>query len=355
MNPSQVARRIALRRGAPSAGGSNISGDTLTLYGAGFGSKSTVAPTFFAPIASDADGTTAATIGLSLNNTDETTSPASGCVVTSARTLGQSKSLVWRGNGQTAGQNTAVPIFAIHLPANAQSVLISGWFNVARIGSLIAGAAQLKMCRAGVYGAGDVNNANNHYGASPHESVSIFTGSDITWQAGTNYGGFNTYADLEDTIVGSGSYNDPDPDITGVDTWWHFQTYMRFTDIGSSNGEFSLRINNTQVASRTGLANRTVGTHYFQWASIFTGFQMIGRDWDVYFTRPYIDVNTRAHVWLGNASTQSACTGRYLLNPTAWADTQISATGASSRPSGYDWAYVTTESGSTNSSGLTFT
>jgi hypothetical protein len=329
--------------------------NTFAVTGSGFGTKSSLTPALFLPLVSNADGQTAQAAGLSLYNTEETTSPATAALVTSSRTLGQSKSIRWRGNGQTAGQNTAVPIFATHLPANAQSVLISGWFNISRIGATTSGAIQLKMHRTGVYGSGSVDNANNHYGASPHESCSIFTDSDITWLTGTNGNGFNTYADMEDTVAGSAQYNSPDPMIAGVDTWWHYQAFMRYTDIGQANGEFALWINNTLIANRTGLTNRTLVSQYYQWASVFTGFQMFGRDWDVYFTRPYIDVNTRAHAWLGNASTASACTGRWLLEPTSWSDTQVVVTGVDSRPSGYDWAYVTNSSGTTNSAGVAVT
>ena len=135
------------------------------------------------------------------------------------------------------------------------------------------------------------------------------------------------------------------------DVWVSWEAYYRFNDLGQKNGVQEVTLGGRTVAAITDHAVRTQANEYLGFVQFTPGITngSAGADWQVRLSRCYIDT-TRARIWLGNAATADACTGRFLIRPTAWSDGAISAT-VERRPKGYDWVYLCTADGAMSGSG----
>ena len=84
-----------------------------------------------------------------------------------------------------------------------------------------------------------------------------------------------------------------------------------------------------------GLANEMAGNHWQLREARIAGFRGYG------------------FVAFGNASTFAACTDLLVVEPTSWSDTAITFNPRGTRPTGYNWMYVSTTSRNINANGLT--
>jgi hypothetical protein len=99
------------------------------------------------------------------------------------------------------------------------------------------------------------------------------------------------------------------------------------------------------------LSLRSSGCPPFEEQDAAAGQFLRNKNFEIRVSRISIDT-TRARVFLGNAATLSACTGRYIVKPSAWASGSITATHAANAPTGYQWVYVANSAGEINTSGF---
>jgi hypothetical protein len=246
-----------------------------------------------------------------------------------------------------------------HYLSNLDQVLVSYWLRVRRVGSTNSNHldAQFKGIRVA---CGSTSDTTAMYGNTPKYNFSAFW--DNTTLAGGEPAGHYYVTGGSET----GDFtNGPTFNSTNLcnDAWWYIETDYELNSVGSANGvQRILYIDPTkgtvQHYNVTNRQIRTLANEHFTFVMYTPGMandpSATAADiphYEVRLSRIYAD-NSRMRIFLGNASTLSACTGRFMLPPITWGDTVITAT-AHGIPSGYNWAYVSNASNVINSSGLT--
>jgi hypothetical protein len=248
------------------------------------------------------------------------------------------------------------------LPANTQGVFVSFWIRVINTtGGTLSGILQWKGPRAGVYGANPQHPAEN-YAANPKLSSQMYIQTDGLWTDrdapdGTRTGGWTDASAASGQTGGLSDiwFNSTYPSTFNFYTAWiQRDTWLKFNDIGQANGEVNEVINGAQVQNLKNLANRHSASESMQYLQVIPSLQFTRtKAFEIRVSRIYIDT-TPARVYLGNASTLSAVTGRFILPPTAWSNGSINAAKATNIPAGYKWVYAVNSAGEVNANGFAF-
>lgn len=146
----------------------------------------------------------------------------------------------------------------------------------------------------------------------------------ITRQGSWVYAGWATSAGTDQrTLGGSESAN-----LLPFDQWNKIEVYVEYSDAGVANGTVLIWINGTEYYGADGdIATRGTG----QGASVIDNFLIPGMDDDTscdikwYVDQVYVDT-TPKRVEIGNAATYAACTVKTPSPATAWADGSITVT-----------------------------
>ncbi|APR76870.1 Hypothetical protein A7982_02217 [Minicystis rosea] len=139
------------------------------------------------------------------------------------------------------------------------------------------------------------------------------------------------------------------PDTT-YSEWTYIEVYYRLNTIGQADGVQQISMNNRLYTDGHDRQIKTQSFEHLEYLMPFPGVADDTGSWTGEVSRVYAD-NTRARVFLGNASTLAACTGRFMLAPSAWSGSAITASGATNIPSGYRWVYVVNDDGDVNAAG----
>lgn len=327
----------------------------LTINGALFGSKAGPAPYFFRSWASEAAGHTWAQAGYTQYRTDKWEGAAR---TVTGEGLGGA-SAVKITCRQADPDTDADGVFThpqLFLPANCTQFFFSHWLRFNCLQGAPAGQPQIKGPRAGVFSGGGTDEAANYY-ANPKMAASLY--SDMTWPDREHSNLVAEYPGWTDENGDSerSSYSEnrtPVPAGFAHNTAFNWEGKYVFNDVGTANGAEEHRINGTLTNQRSDIQNRTSSGQHFDYFSphpalenLSAGHSAGTRDWDVFFSRPYVDTgpDMLARVFLGNASTVGSCTGRFLCPPTTWGATQIKVTDVDYVPTDYDWVYVVKSDG----------
>jgi len=338
---------------APTISSAALSNDTLTLSGSNFGSKSTAAPFYFQDFSGLADGANSAAAGLQWTS-DTQSNPNTSRVISSDGIGGKALSMT-KTASSTDGQDGFSPYLSVTLPANTQGVMVSFWIKFIKTTSGLPSAMyQWKGPRAGIFGTTPSDPTTN-YQANPKLSSQTYVRPDGLWPAFplTDSGGFATGLWTDAPLVLNDIYSHANPSsFNFYSTWIQRDTWLKFNDVGQANGEVNETINGDVIQNLTNLANRTSSGQWLNHVQVFPGLQFLrNKNFEIRVSRISIDT-TRARVFLGNAATLSACTGRYIVKPSAWASGSITATHAANAPTGYQWVYVANSAGEINTSGF---
>jgi len=330
----------------------NTSTGVMTITGSGFGTKTTPQPTWMKSWRGVANGTTAtnAAVGLSAYYTDN----PEPTISTATAGIGGNPLLLYHPipDGIAEGYSLHPQKFI----SATTEILMSHWMRVSCT-SPWSGFFQIKNHRMG-YGQGDAHS--NYASTNPRVGLIKFhKASDLSiptladdyqpsyWA--TQSGGTST-GDIYNQVA----------NITGVayNTWMFIETYCKWNDVGSVNGVIENSINNALYLSSINegtpfevrlASGDTIRNVQFVPGvqSVDTGSPYTNPDFNIWISRPFVDSGSqcRRQVFLGNSSTLSACTGRFYLPASTWADGSIIANEGLDRPSGYDYLYVTDDSG----------
>lgn len=249
------------------------------------------------------------------------------------------------------------PLLSIDMP-NTQDVCTSFFFKQTPLsGNSIGGLLQTKIVRSG-YAAG-ATHPNDQYGTLANRVwPSLYgdgaTGVGASYNSGLFFNSLAMHWNDSTSVNGTvySTINPPNP----VDGQWHyFRTYYRYNDVGSSNAELVVEIDGIVVSNITGRTIRDNVNILFTYVQLMPGIAnaFVGFEMETKLARVHVD-SGRAGVFLGNASSLSACTKRIYGNPSTWSDSgPIIASGFRNLPSEFQWAYRTTPAGVTNLLGYT--
>lgn len=328
-------------------------GDTITINGSGFGTKSTVAPLFYPDWTGLSQGDDWADAGWDVMGGNRGSDVTYSQIRTDVSVYGMP---TWR-TYVTGGETFT------HFGKN-----FSGSTGVTcmylRRGDYISGTGsgdgQIKSTRIGYSGFTGAGEGGDQYGTRNGQfSSSHFVGDGAS---AVSDGCFIAEHYWDADVAGGGEQTIYTND-EGVSSWpasangsWHaFYDYVQMgTSQVASNAKHYLKVDDAWMIQRDNLpVYNSSGFTYCQptpgYANAFDS-----TNWNWYHSFVYID-NSRAFAVLGNASTWAACTLWLPIYLETWSDTQVTGNlFGLTIPSGFDWAFVMNSSG-TMSSGLSYT
>lgn len=334
----------------------SLSGTELTINGAQFGTKAGPGPYFFRSWAGASAGLTWQQAGYTQYRTDKWEGAAR--TVTGEGIGGASAIKITCR--QADPDTDADGVFThpqLFLPANCTQFFFSQFMRFNCLQGAPAGQPQIKGPRAGVFGSPNTDESANYY-ANPKMAASLY--SDMTWPDREHSNLVAEYPGWNDENGDSerSSYSEnrtPVPPGFAHNTYFNWEGKYVFNDIGVANGAEEHRINGALTNQRSDIQNRTSSGQHFDYFSPHPALENMSaghgagtRDWDVFFSRPYVDTgpDMLARVFLAPAATLATPVPRFLCPPILWGDTQIKVSDVENVPTGYDWAYVVKSDGS---------
>lgn len=240
------------------------------------------------------------------------------------------------------------PHHGIYLPQLDQ-VYFSLWYRIGLLSGGNTGFFQTKAIRAG-WRNGTTDPADM-YSVTPRMATEIIFGT-VGDQGEPNQEWWDSGGGSTENEAGSG------PNPHSSDGNWHqLEIFWRWNDVGSANAIQQVRQDGHFYINKSNEQIRSSSSHTFEYIQPMPGVanDYVGRSWDIRFG-PMICRGTRFGVALGNASTRAACTRRYPLDINLRQDARLECPlDGADIPSGFDWAYVTLDDGTENSSGYTYT
>tara|TARA_R110000868_G_scaffold31345_2_gene115063 strand:+ start:570 stop:1625 length:1056 start_codon:yes stop_codon:yes gene_type:complete len=338
----------------------SASAGTVTIDGTGFGTKSTVAPFFYPDWTGLAQGDNWADAGWDVMGGTRGNNVTYSQIRTDVTLYG---SPVWRTRVEPGVGETFTHFGKNLSAANGVTVMYLRRGDYISNTGGSSGDGQIKSTRIGYSGFTGSGDGGDQYGTRDGQfGSSHFIGNGAI---GTSDGSYIS-EHYWDADVGGGGEQTILTDEEGVTSWppagdgnwhWYYDYVEMGTSQGASNAKHYLRVDDVWMVQRSNLPVYNSGgfTYVQPTPGYANAFADNGTTWNWFHAFVYIDTS-RAFAALGNASTFAACTRLIPLNLATWSDTRVTGDlNGLSVPSGFDWAYVMTESGSINSSGLSYT
>lgn len=333
----------------------SLSGTELTINGAQFGTKAGPAPYFFRSWVGASAGLTWQQAGYTQYRTDKWEGAAR---TVAGEGIGGASAMKITCR-QADPDTDADGVFThpqLFLPANCTQFFFSQFMRFNCLQGAPAGQPQIKGPRAGVFGSPNTDESANYY-ANPKMAASLY--SDMTWPDREHSNLVAEYPGWNDENGDSerSSYSEnrtPVPPGFAHNTYFNWEGKYVFNDIGVANGAEEHRINGALTNQRSDIQNRTSSGQHFDYFSPHPALENLSaghgagtRDWDVFFSRPYVDTgpDMLARVFLAPAATLATPVPRFLCPPVLWGDTQIKVSDVENVPTDYDWVYVVKSDG----------
>ncbi len=282
-------------QGAPSvsqASGTFSNGNTITVTGSNFGTKSSSGPLVYADnFENGSVGSKVLTAKATVGQWQDGAGYDVG-VYASDQAHAGSKSVKLSTKGgvynMSVNQNGTFPV-----------VYMDWWVRVHQYDNASRNWKPYRL-----YGAGDTMQTN---------AVVMCNGTGMSVETGSGGGSF--------WWEGGGFANNQ---------WQHYQVLLKASSsAGSADGVVKQYVNGKLVSDHSGVVTRSSTSQWSQirighyWAS--DGVPECGANGgaDIYLDNVYVDT-TWAHVELGNASTYAGSTVREIQVPTSWSSTQVS-------------------------------
>lgn len=346
----------------PTIATAQLTGSSLVITGANFGTKGSAAPFFYQDYTTrngEADGDLL--IGYANQRSFSSNSYGSSTKVDTGlgRTAGRGALKL----DISAGAADYFPHIAINSSNTGRGTLtsqstdemyVSYWVKFELVsGTPASGGIQIKSARSGSGGP-----TTNYYTNYPLYVSSL-------WPKGDMSGFIGLLQETRDSsnVVSSGEHFD----TTSTSAWasgsWNFvEIYQKFNTPGVADGVFRYKVNGVTMnkgidpSSSSAILVRKSGdsSKHFDYSLLVPGVDIPGytsnSKYRLLFSEHYVDT-TPQHVMLGNASTLAASKGGLLCPPTSWNNGSLTVN-AANVPSGYNWVYVTNAAGETNATGF---
>ncbi len=341
----------------PTVSTAILTGSTLAIAGANFGIKTTPAPVFFQPYTATTTGQTPFDVGF------DTWTDLGGESVDMSQGVGGGSMLF-----DLTAENNAMPHVGVILPSNTSQVYTNFFIKFIKTGSPTVIDPHIKWTRTAPRPVGATDSGLEDYETGPSKYyASIYfhpaDGSSVEycnafWNESTGADHFSYGAD---TNFGGSAHSYSTNFITD---WRNMESFHTMNTPTLQDGLESYYVDGQTVHYRPACYPLGASPDYFGFVQPIAGVDIPDtedvppvsefRDWKYVVSRMYVD-NTQARVFLAAESTAAAVTKKFLLPPSAWAAGAITATDASSIPSGYNYAYVTNSAGETNTNGRAIT
>lgn len=346
----------------PAITSAQLTGSSLAISGANFGTKGSAAPFFYQDFTTR-NGEKDADLLLGYANQRAYSSNSYGSVTTVDTSLGRTAGRGALKLDMTAGAADYFPHVSVNTSntgrgtltsQNTDELYISYWVKFELVsGTPASGMIQIKSARSGS-GA----PTTNYYSNYPLLVSSMYVKGDLSSFVGV-------YQEVRDAlgISSSGEHFDTTDTAMWVKGGWNFvEVWQKYNTPGVANGFFKHKINgvplNKDIAGASYdsillLTSSITGKH-FDYTMLAPGVDIPNYSsngkYRLLFSEHYVDT-TPQRVMLGNASTLAANTGGLLCPPTSWNNGSLTVT-AANIPSSYKWVYVTNSAGETNATGF---
>lgn len=335
---------IAGETDVPRIASAQVKENSLLITGTGFGNKPKAAPFFFQPFRATQEGQSPTEAGFD---------------VTGGNNCGAKRNHVTMGDGvgggsllheAPCGTDPTLGGESFHhvgklLPSGTDEAFASCWVKLTRLRRTPGSFIQLKGIRMSPTEGNTDGQAM--YRTLPKYAFSVFLNPQL--RATTNHpywwasGDRVEHRDSED-------FHPQDYD----NVWVSWEAYYRLNTIGQANGIQDICLGGYPISIATNLqVKKMPGEHlgYVQFSpGITNGTE--GADWEFRLARCYIDTS-RARVFLGNAATLAACTGRFVLPARNWQNDRVEVQ-LGQPPQTYDWIYLCTGEGMINGNGYRY-
>lgn len=314
--------------GAPTvsqASGTFSNGNSVTITGSSFGTKSTASPLVFDNFEAGTTGSKVMTSNAVVGKWQDGAGYEQPAYTTEqAHSGSKSVKLSAREDAYnlSVNQNGSFPV-----------IYMDWWVRVNQLDGV---SRNWKPFR--IYGADDKMAVN-----------------DVVMCSGTGLSVINESAEAGFWWGEGGNFNN--------NQWQHYQVLMRASSsAGSADGAVKQYINSKLVSDHTGVVTRASSAHWSQirighyWATSAVDDCSANSGANIYLDNVYVDTSW-AHVELGNANTYLGSTTREIQIPTSWSASSIAfnvSTGAFTSGS-TAYVYVMDSSGSVNSNGIPVT
>lgn len=347
---------------APTVASAQLSGSSLVITGANFGTKGSAAPFFYQDYKTN-HGAANADLLIGYANQRQYGSGSAGSTTTVDTSLGRTAGRGVLKLDIATGAADYFPHISLNTSNTGRGTLtsqstdelyMSYWIKF----ELVSGATGSSMIQIKAPRSGSGAPTSNYYTNYPMYVSSFYhkgnmSGYDATYQEVRSSAG----------ITSSGEHFDG----TNTTMWkaggWNFvELWQKYNTPGTANGFFRYKINGTWInkdfapASISSILVRLAGdtNKYFDYTMLAPGVDIPGHTstgkYRLLFSEHYVDT-TPQRVMLGNASTLAQNTGGLLCPPSSWSNGSLTVK-AENIPAGYNWVYVTNAAGETNATGF---
>lgn len=307
---------------SPSIGGSAsplsgtfAHGNSLTLTGTGFGTKSTAAPLKyddFQSVTTSAAITTSSASGPSWSASGTIVPIASAANVRSGTPFTKNMLSRFQPVGGSQPDVSNIYLSGLHV----SRFVFDAWFYHDFSSVTSPTVQNMKPWRIHSSNAGD----------SPNHASLVFVGSDVIAGA----------ADGDSPDDGLSDYFNPlqRSDLSG--SWVHMTQITNFGTAGTANGTSITRVDfNGMSATASYLGTRNFGASSdsptnSEWATMYIGNYVRSEDWGgtmrTYWESVYFDQGSWARIEVGDNATYTSCTHREIQIPSAWSSSSVSFT-----------------------------
>lgn len=345
----------------PTIASAQLTGSSLVITGANFGTKGSAAPFFYQDFTTN-NGVADADLQLGYANQRGYGSNSYGSKTTVDTGLGRTTGRGALKLDIAAGAADYFPHIAINTSntgrgtltsQNTDEMYTSYWVKFELVsGTAASGMIQIKSSRSGT-GA----STTNYYTNYPLYVSSIYPNGNMSGNA-------YLYQETRDSsnVTSSGEHF-----YSGGGAWtpgaWNFvEIWQKYNTPGVADGFFKYKINGVSMDKEIDPANISTilvrksgdSAKHFDYSLLVPGVDIPGytstSKYRLLFSEHYVDT-TPQRVMLGNASTLAANKGGLLCPPSSWSNGSLTVT-AANIPSGYNWVYVTNAAGETNTTGF---
>ncbi len=345
----------------PTIASAQLTGSSLVITGANFGTKGSAAPFFYQDYTTQ-NGVQDADLLLGYANQRQYSSNSYGSSTTVDTSMGRTTGRGALKLDISAGAADYFPHISLNTSNTGRGTLTSQstdqlytsyWVKFSLVsGTPASGMIQIKSSRSGT-GA----PTTNYYSNYPLYASSIYPNGNMSGNA-------YTYQETRDSsnVTSSGEHF-----YSGGGAWtpgaWNFvEIWQKYNTPGIADGFFKYKINGVSMDKEIDPASLNAilvrksgeGSKHFDYSMLVPGVDISGytstSKYRLLFSEHYVDT-TPQHVMIGNASTLAANKGGLLCPPSNWSNGSLTVT-AANIPAGYKWVYVTNSAGETNATGF---
>ncbi len=307
-------------------------GGAVVITGTNFGTKVNAAPFFWQSFTTNNGSSNIGTIGYN-NSQSVYGSNSFGSTAIVDTTAGRTSNIgaLKLNMSFTAGGRDFFPHIALDTSnqglgrLNSQQIWFSFWLKIVKTSGTDNSDYQVKGPRSGWC----ANTTDNYYSSSPRYVTSIYP---------RGAGSYRPYATYQETVTSSGAgdfvehFSGTNPPWK-TDDWNFIEVWMKFNDIGSSNGVMIQKVNGVPIvfpdtANTTAINVRSTGdeSKFFSFSFLTPGIDFPGitstSSYEAYYSEHFLDT-TPQRVVLTDTANATLATKWTVQQATTWSDTNV--------------------------------